>query len=237
MARDAQDELRITNQFNFEVFWAEHGKRITTAVVAIGILGFVLLYWQHQSSQQGEQAADRLAHATDLASLEQVTRDYPKSPVAAEALSRLADVYYRNGKYAEAASTYERIARDFPTHPLAESAKVSLAGILEAQGNLEGASTQYSQIINSGPNSYVANAAKMGLARCLEGQGRKKEARQLYEEILASGQNSPWFSQAYLQWVVLNRDALPEKVEESSAKPTTTPPQGALQLPSLPSTP
>jgi tetratricopeptide (TPR) repeat protein len=233
MARDAQDELRITNQFNFEVFWAEHGKRITTAVVVVGILGFVLLYWQHQSSLQGEQAADSLAHATDVASLEQVTRDFPKSPVAAEAMSRLADVYYRNGKYAEAASTYERITRDFPTHPLAESAKVALAGILEAQGNLDGASTQYFQIVNSNPNAYVANSARMGLARCLEGLGRKKEARQVYEEILASGQNSPWFAQAYLQWVVLSRDVLPEKVEESSAGPTTTPAQGGVQLPSL----
>jgi tetratricopeptide (TPR) repeat protein len=237
MARDAQDDLRITNQFDFEVFWAQHGKRITTAVAAVGILGFVLLYWQHQSSTQGEQAADSLTRATDVASLEQVIRDFQKSPVAAEALSKLADVYYRNGKNAEAASTYERITRDFPTHPLAESAKVSLAGILEAQGNLGDASTQYLQIVNSNPNSYVANSARMGLARCFEGLGRKKEARQIYEEMLAAGQNSPWFAQAYLQWVVLNRDAPPEKVEESSAKPAVAPVSGGLQLPSLPPTP
>jgi len=237
MARDAQDDLRITNQFDLEVFWAKHGKRITTAVVAVVILALVFLYWQHQSSQQGEQAADSLARATNVASLEQVTRDYPKSPVAAEALSRLADVYYRNGNYAEAASTYERIARDFPTHPLAELAKVGLAGILEAQGNLDGASTQYLQIVGSNPNNYVANAAKMGLARCLEGQGRKKEARQIYEELLALGQNSPWFPQAYLQWVVLNRDALPEKVADASAKSTAAPAQGGLQFPSALPTP
>jgi tetratricopeptide (TPR) repeat protein len=232
MARDAQDELRITNQFDLEVFWAEHGKRIMAAIVAVGILGIVILYWHRQSSLVVERAADSLARASDVVSLEQVTRDFPKSPVAAEALSRLADFYYRNGKYTEAASTYERITRDFPTHPLAEAAKVSLAEILEAQGNLDGASMQYLQIVNSSSNSYVANSAKMGLARCLEGLGRKKEARQIYEEILAAGQNSPWFAQAYLQWVVLNRDALPEKVEESSAKPTTAPPQGGLQLPS-----
>lgn len=237
MARDAQDNLRITNQFDFEVFWSEHGKRITTAVVAVVILGFVLLYWRHQSSVQVEEAAGSLARATDVASLEQVIRDFPKSPVVVDALSRLAELYYRNGKYAEAASTYERITRDFPTHPLAESAKMSLAEILEAQNNLDGAGGQYLQIINSSPNSYVANSAKMGLARCLEGQGRKKEARQVYEEILASGQNSPWFTQAYLQWVVLNRDAVPEKVEESSTKPATAPSQGGLQMPSLPPTP
>jgi TolA-binding protein len=237
MARDAQDDLRITDQFNFEVFWADHGKHVTAAVVTIVAVGFVLLYRQHQSSMQAEQAADSLARATDVSALEHVIQDFPKSKTAAEALSQLADVYYRNGKYTEAASTYERILRDFPTHPLSESAKLSLAVVLEAQGNLNGAGAQYQQIINSSPNSYVANAARMGLARCLEIQGQKKEARQTYEEVLALGQNSPWFTQAYLRWVVLSRDAPPEKTPMPSAKPAMAPSQNSLQLPSLPTSP
>ena len=189
MARDAQDDLRITDQFNFEVFWADHGKQVTAAVVTIVGVGFVLLYWQHQSSMQAEQAADSLARATDVSALERVIQDFPKSKTAAEALSQLADLYYRNAKYAEAASTYGIILRDFPTYPLAESAKLSLATVLEAQGNMNGAGAQYQQIISSSPNSYVGNAARMGLARCLEIQGQRKEARQTYEEILAMGQN------------------------------------------------
>jgi predicted negative regulator of RcsB-dependent stress response len=236
MAQDIQNDLRITDQFDLEAFWAEYGKKITIGAVAVIALVGVLLYRQYQSGAQAEQAAYMLANARDTASLEQVIRDFPNSTTAAEAMSRLADVYYRTGKYPEAASTYERITREFPSHVLAQSAKLGLATVLEAQGNIDGAKAQYTQIINSGQGSYVVNAAKIGLARCLQIGGQKKEARQLYEEVLAMGQNSPWFTQAYLQYIVLTRDMPPEKPDESSAQAPISPMKNGLQLPSLTTT-
>lgn len=237
MAQDIHNDLRITDQFDLEAFWAEYGKKITIgAAVVIAIVGFVL-YRQYESSAQAEQAAFMLANATDTASLDRVIRDYPNSSTAAEAMSRLADIYYRSGKYADASSTYEIIVREFPSHVLAQSAKLGIATILEAQGNIDAAKTQYSQIINSGQSSYVANAAKMGLARCLQISGQKKEARQSYEEVIAMGQNSPWFTQAYLQYVVLTRDMPPEKPDEPSAQAPAAPTKNGLQLPSLMTTP
>src|SRR6266403_4907405 len=136
MAQSAQDGLRITDEFDFEVFWAKQGKRITIAVVAVAVIGIAVLYRQHQSTEQAELAADRLASAMDVASLEAIARDFPGSTTAGNALLRVADFYYRNGKYTEAASTYERIEKEIPTYPLADSAKLSKAAIMEAQGNL-----------------------------------------------------------------------------------------------------
>jgi TolA-binding protein len=237
MAQDIHNDLRITDQFDLEAFWADHGKQITIAAVAVIAIVGVLLYRQYQTGAQAEQAALMLANARDPGSLEQVIRDYPNSSTAAEAMSRLADAYYRSGKYPEAASTYERIIREFPSHVLAQSAKLGLATVLEAQGNMEGAKTQYLQIINSGQSSYVANAGKIGLARCLQSSGQNKEARQLYEEIIAQGQNSSWFAQAYLQLVVLTRDMPPEKPGEPSPQSTAPPAKNSLQLPSLTTTP
>ena len=233
MAREAQDDLRITDQFDFEVFWEKYGKQITGGVIAVAAIGLVLLYWQHQTNYQAEQAAENLARATDSGSLMAIARDFPKSPVAVQALARLADLYYRNGRYPEAANTYQELIeliRDFPDSPLAMSSKIGLGAALEAQGNLEGAKAQYSQIMNSDPNSYIANAAKMGLARCLELQGQTKEARQLYEELLSAGQKSPWFEKAYLRMVVLSRDVPPEKADQPPASQTAPPKSGGLQL-------
>jgi len=237
MAQGGQDGLRITDEFNFQVFWATHGKRITVAVVAVAVIGIGLLYRQHQTNEQVELAADRLASATDVTSLEQIARDFPGSTTAGNALSRLADFYFRSGKYTEAAGTYERIEKEIPSYPLMDSVKLSHAALVEAQGNLAGAKDQYQQVINFFPNSYVANAAKMGLARCMEALGQKKEARQVYEEVLAAGQNSPWFTQAYLQWVVLSRDMPPETAPQPSTKPASAPSQGSLPMPSFPTAP
>ena len=237
MEQDVHNDLRITDQFDLEAFWTEYGKKIIIGTVAIVAVIGVLLYRQYQSGAEAEQAAAMLANARDTGALEQVIKDYPNSSTAAEAMSRLADIYYRSGKYPEAASTYERISREFPSHVLAQSAKLGLASVLEAQGNLEGAKTQYLQIINSGQNSYIANAAKMGMARCLQVVGQNKDARQLYEEILALGQNSPWFTQAYLQYVVLTRDLPPEKADDATTQSTASPTKTGLQVPSLTTVP
>jgi TolA-binding protein len=237
MAQDVHNDLRITDQFDLEAVWTEYGKKITIGtVVVVAIIG-ILLYRQYQSGAQAEQAASMLANARDTGSLEEVIKQFPNSSTAAEAMSRLADAYYRSGKYPEAASTYERISREFPSHVLAQSAKLGQATVLEAQGNLDGAKTQYLQIINSGQSSYVANAAKMGLARCLQVGGQNKEARQLYEEILALGQNSPWFTQAYLQYVVLTRDLPPEKASDTATQSTAPAAKNGLQLPPLTTAP
>jgi tetratricopeptide (TPR) repeat protein len=229
MAQGAQDDLRIIDQFDLEVFWAKYGKRITMAVVAVLAVGLIVFYRQHQSNLQAEQAAESLGRATDVASLERVIGGFPGSPSAAEAMSRLADVYYRNGRYADAVSTYQRIEREFPGHPLAGSAKLGVATVLEAQGNWDGAKAEYSQILNANSNDYVANAAKLGLARCSEIQGQKKEAMQYYEEVAAAARNSPWFQQAYLRLLVLNRDVPPENIGQPSAQsvspPSNSPPQ------------
>jgi tetratricopeptide (TPR) repeat protein len=241
MATQAQDDLRITDQFDFEVFWEKHGKRITWGVIVIAAIVLWALYRQHQTTSEMQRATDSLARAADSASLQAIVREFPKSPVAAEALARLADLYYRNGRYTDAASTYETIIKDFPDHPLAVSSKLGLAETLEAQGNVDAAKTQYLQIMSSEPSSYVVNDARMGLARCYEVQGQKKEARQLYEELLAQGQNSPWFEKAYLRMVVLNRDVVPEASKEAAPSgtvaPATGPAPGGLQLSPTPSSP
>ena len=219
MATRTPDDLRITDRFDFEIFWEKYGKQITGWIVAIAAVGLILLYWQHQTTSRTEEAENSLAHATDSGALQAVARDFPKSPAAAEAMARLADLFYRNGRYPEAANTYESLIREFPNHPLGLSSKLGLAASLEGAGNVEGAKAQYLQIIRTDAGSYIANAAKMGLARCLEIQGQKKEALQLYEELLSAGQNTPWFEQAYLRMVVLNRD-LPQ---QNTEQPVSTP--------------
>ncbi|HUI06842.1 MAG TPA: tetratricopeptide repeat protein [Verrucomicrobiae bacterium] len=206
MAQEAQNNLRITDQFDFETFWAENSKKIIIGVLAVVVFGGGVLFWQYRSNQQMELAADSLAKATDPSSLEQVAREFQGTDAALEALSRLSEMQYREGRYAEAASTYERILKEFPSNPLSESARLGLAAVQEAQGNFEAAKGLYSQIVESGPTSFIASAAKMGMARCLEASGQLKEARQLYEEILAAGPGSPWRTEAYLRWVVLKRE-------------------------------
>lgn len=223
MAKEAQNDLRITGQFDFETFWAEHGKKIVIGVLAVVAFGGVLLFRQNQANQRLEQATASLAAAHDLASLDQVAREFAGTYAALEALSRLADEQYHVGKYADAAGTFERILREFPSHPLAESARLGLAGIQEAEGNFEPAKRSYATIIESNPTGFNVTAAKMGMARCSEALGQSKEARQLYEEVTVSAPGSPWRQEAYLRWMVLGRE-LPSPATTGAEPAAATPP-------------
>jgi tetratricopeptide (TPR) repeat protein len=204
MAKEAQSDLRIIDEFDFEAFWAKHGKKITIGALAIVAFGGILLFRQNQANQRLEQAAASLAAARDLTSLDQVAREFSGTPTALEALARMADEQYREGKYAEATATFERILKEFPSHPLAESARLGLATIQEAEGNFDVAKASYGTIIESNPNGFTVLGAKMGMARCLEALGQSKEARQLYEEVGALA--TPWRQEAYLRWTVLGRE-------------------------------
>ena len=216
MAREAQNDLRITDQFDLEAFWAQNGTKVIIGVLAVVVFGGGLLYWQYQSNQRMEQAADSLARASDPAALEQVAREYQGTQTALEALYRLSNMQYAEGKYAEATGTFEKVLKDFPSDPLADSARLGLAEIQEAQGNFEAAKGLYMRIIESSPTSFIATGAKMGAARCMESLGQLKEARQLYEEILSTGRGSVWASEAYLRWVILKRElpAVPSAAAE-----------------------
>jgi tetratricopeptide (TPR) repeat protein len=177
-----------------------------------------------------EQAATSLAMANDPASLEQVAGEFAGTQTALEALSRLGDLQYHSGRYAEAASTYDKILREYASNPLAESARLGLAAIQEAQGNFDAARGSYWRIVELNPASFIAIAARMGTARCLELLGQAREARQIYEEMLAGLQGSPWQQEAYLRWVTLGRD-LP------AISPSATEPEQGTQLLNQPSFP
>jgi len=231
MAQEAQNDLRITDQFDFEVFWAANSRKVIIGVLAVVGFGGAVLLWQQRSNQRMQSAADSLAKASDPTSLEQVAREFAGTQTAMEALSRLSDIQFREGKYSEAAATYERILKDYPGNPLTESARLGLAAVQEAQGNLEAARGLYMRIVESSPTSYIAPSAKMGMARCFEGLGQKKEAQQIYEEILSGSRGSPWQSEAYLRWVVLKRE-MPVTAVSGSTSAQTPPPANALSIPS-----
>lgn len=209
-----KDWMAELEQFEPDLFWEKHGRKVIWATVAV--LGvFVVAYlWQRQRASEEEQAATRLAMATDLSSLQQLIQENSGREVAAVALMRLADLHFRGGRYAEAATAYQKLLDSYPRHFLAEGARLGLASIQEAQGNFEAAKIQYQQLATAGAG-YTILAARLGVARCADALGQVKEARQLYEEALAGGQNSPVQQQAFIRWTVLGRG--------QQALPTTQP--------------
>jgi TolA-binding protein len=223
--------LDFLKQFEPDVFWQQHGRKILWGVGIVLAIVLVVVWRQRQAAREETEAAMRLATAGDAASLSRIIQDYRGKEVAAQAAFRLAGLQFQQGNYPAAGEAYQSFLTQFPNHPLRESAQLGLAIVQEAEGNFEGAKTQYHQIVAEHPNGYTSVAARMGEARCAEALGQVKEARQMYEELLAMTQNSPWQAEAYLRWTVLSRSP------EAAAPPPIAPQQSlTLSPPVMPST-
>jgi len=206
-------------QFEPDLFWQEHGRKIIWATAAALAIGLVAYLWQQQRLQEADAASAKLAQATDAASLQQIVQNYPSTDVATAALIRLADLHFREGRYQEAAAAYQQFLEKYPKHFLADAARLGLAAIQEAVNNFDGARSLYSQLVSANPNGYVVVAAKLGVARCMELLGQPNEARQAYNEVMASDKAGAWQGEAFFRWTVLGRLSAKPPVAQPTKNP------------------
>ncbi|MGD0016589.1 MAG: tetratricopeptide repeat protein [Verrucomicrobiia bacterium] len=233
MAQQTRTDWSFSEQFEPDLFWQRHGKKIVYAIVALLAIGVVAYVWQRQQAEEADRMAQRLDTATDPQALQGIIHDYPDKPAVKEAILKLAGMHFQAGHFADAANLYQKFLNNYPHDPLAESASFGLASIEESQDHFTVAKTEYLELVAAYPNGFIAKPAKLGAARCAEVLGQLKEARQLYEEVLAtSREGSPLFETAAIRSFVLRRN-LPAEVAET---PTDSPP-AQLTLPSIPAGP
>lgn len=201
-----QTDFSFSEQFEPDVFWEQHSRQIMGGFFVVVVVGLVIFYWQHRISQQADEAAQRLAAAHDVKALESIIRDYPGRAVAGQAQLRLADLEFRDGRYAEAGQQYRTFLEQFPKDPLTPNAQLGLAAVQEALGDLQTARQQYERLTAPSGDNYSVALAKLGAARCAEAMGQLKEARQMYEELMALTQGTPLQTPAYLRWSILGRE-------------------------------
>ena len=201
-------DVRIVDEFNFELLWRQHGSKVVTGMVVVGAFGLAAILWQKQAADRADTAVAVVAEATDVASLERVAREFAGKLPAAQALLRMGDLQFHSGRYADAANTYKRFLDDYPQHPFADSAALGLAASQESLGDLTSAKLQFQQLAAAKSAGYAMIAARIGAARCMEGLGQTNEARQAYEELLPAVQGTAWQTEAYLRWVTLARSYL-----------------------------
>jgi predicted negative regulator of RcsB-dependent stress response len=223
------DETKTTlikelEQFEPDVFWEKHGKQVIAGTVAVLVVIVGLLMWQRQQQSGEEQEALKLSQAVDITRLEQFVNSSGSKSLVPMALMRLGDLHFREGRYAEAGTTYQKLVDIYPRSSFVAGARFSLAAIQEAQGQFEAARGLYSQLAG-GTSGYAGYQARLGVARCTEALGQTKEARQLYEELLMAGQMSGGQSLPMVRWAVLGRSqpASVAATNNTSATQTTIP--------------
>ena len=213
--------VEFMEQFEPDLFWQAHGRKILWGVVGALAIGVIAVQMQHQAAAREEEAAVRLAQTTEPMALLQLAREYKGKDVGAQAYLQLANLQSQAGHLPETMAAYQEFLTIYPHHPLAAAAQLGQAESLEASGKLEEAKLQYSQIAYR-PSSYTTVAAKLGAARCAEALGQTKEAVQIYEELMPAVAGTPWAVPVAIRLDVLARSR--ETAVPSAGSAVTLPP-------------
>ena len=122
---------------------------------------------------QAHNGAGRTAEA--VASYDRLLRDFPNSPLRAQARYAKGFLLFQGGDYDAAITEYRTLIQAQPDSPIAPKALYGIGDAYYNAGRLAEAETAYRQVLTRYPNSpFVANALD-GLEYALQGQGRGDE--------------------------------------------------------------
>src|SRR4029434_2959371 len=97
--------------------------------------------------------------------LEQIARDYPKSPEAPKALYQIGQVLWNRHDNAQALDYFRHVSERDRTSAYIERSRYAAADIYESFGRKQEAIALYMSIIKTFPNSQVHDDAASRLAR------------------------------------------------------------------------
>ncbi len=178
-------------------------------VVVLGSIGGYLWYRQQRSSEANlalAEAEDVLRGAPGTAAtldqgmrqLQAVAKEYPSTEGGEEALIRLGNIQYENGKMDLAEASFEQYIKQHPRGRFLMMAALGAASAREAQGDFQGAVQTLTTALDQAPRDPLAGEAYMNLGRVYEQLKRPEDARRVYGQIAEKFPGTFWAQQAAL---------------------------------------
>jgi predicted negative regulator of RcsB-dependent stress response len=169
-------------------------------VVVISLIGYFI---QESANRRIAAANDAIGTvqvalmqgntSTAITNAQSVIRDYEGEPVAGQALTTLANIYFDQGRFDEATTHYRQFlsTNDANFGPEEFGAWSGIASSMEAQGNLSGAAQQYLSYADRFSNTAYAPLALFQAARTYKLAGSTDSAVNAYQRIVSQYSDSP----------------------------------------------
>lgn len=131
--------------------------------------------------------------------LEQIARDYPKSPEAPKALYQIGQVLWNRHDNAQALDYFRQVMERYPTSPYIDRSRYAAADIYESFGRKQEATALYRGIIKNFPNSQVHDDAASRLAWLYYRDREWAQAYATFQKLAANAKDNA-FRTAGLYW-------------------------------------
>jgi soluble lytic murein transglycosylase len=119
-----------------------------------------------------------------LATLDQLVRDHPKSPDAADALLLKAELLEAANRAADAEKTYARLAADYPDEDEAAIALWRLGWTAWFRGNLIESTSRWTRLQTARGGSGLRDSATYWLGRAWERRGDRDQAARQFAALV-----------------------------------------------------
>jgi len=127
---------------------------------------------------------------TALATLDQLVREHPKSPDAADALLLKAELLEAANRIAEAEKTYVRLAADYPDEDEAAIALWRLGWAAWFRGNLIESTSRWTRLQTARGGASLRESATYWLGRAWERRGDREQAARQFGALVRDAPRS-----------------------------------------------
>jgi predicted negative regulator of RcsB-dependent stress response len=177
-------------------FFRKNARTLQVGMICGVVLVLAWVSYSYYSGIQEKKGASLLATGMQTESseqrvqiLENVIKDYGRTSAARWSKLELANLEYKDGRYAEAATKYEDILDALPAkNPLTPLTRLNLAQCYEQMEQYDKAIAQYN-LLKKSPG--FANQAYLGLGRLYMTKNDTVQAGQAYKEYLGNMGDRP----------------------------------------------
>ena len=189
-----EKELQTDPFFSFLGKIFDYCKSNKTSVqwMAFGVVGAILLGIIIGNYRQSSKDKDLIAfeQATTKILIEQYLEDHSGGQYYPQALFKLANYHYDDGKYKDAVAGYEELLKKYPDNILADQALLGIGYANIEMGNYDDAVNSFQNLIEKYPASPFISDANLNLARSLMKQGQYQEAKEVVDAFVEDNPNS-----------------------------------------------
>jgi tetratricopeptide (TPR) repeat protein len=226
---------------------SRHGRSTLLAVVIFLLVAVPIFLVRYYRDSAKDKAASMLSSATQPGDMENIFKEYPKTPSAPLAILNMARILYDRQEYVKAQTTYEDFLSRYAEHQLAPVAQMGKAHCMEGKGQellgndpkgqslegkrmLEDALKSFEAFAVANKDHFLTTQAILAKARCLHHLGKTKEALIVVEDFLTANAKSPWSAHAEEMIVEFKR---PPEVAATTVDSLIPPTGTNMPLPSL----
>ena len=165
-----------------EQFLEKNQKLLIIIAILLAIVAAGIVIKRGMDDAANLAAGAALTDATDIAAMQDVTKNHANTPTAASAAVLLSDLQWEQGQQSAALETLKAAIAAHPDHPATVPARARLAARLREQGDSAGAKELFKALADDPGASWIAPYALVSLAEIAREEGDAAQTRSLIED-------------------------------------------------------